>query len=340
MAFIVGLTGELCAGKDTFAEYLVNSRGFIHISLSDILREDLRRQGMPVTRENLVWLGNDLRLKLGGGVLSERALSKALDGRNYIITSIGTVEEIAALHRHPRFRLVFLDAPEQRRYEWFSARKREEEKTNLEEFQKLQHKERTGGGAKFRETDNCKREADLIISNDGTKEELYTKIDAALRQFDERPDWDEYFFGIMDAIAKRATCDRGKAAAVIVKDKMILATGYVGSPKGLPHCDEAGHLFEKTVHADGEKWHCVRTTHAEQNAIAQAAKHGIAIDGSAIYVGMEPCLSCAKMIINSGIRKVICRRRYHAAELTRQFFSEAGVELVVKEDSVEQYGKQ
>ena len=103
-----------------------------------------------------------------------------------------------------------------------------------------------------------------------------------------RPNWDEYFIDVVKAVAKRGTCNRGRTGCVIVKDNQILATGYVGSPIGQPHCDDAGHLIERTKHLDGvERDHCVRTIHAEVNAIIQAAKHGISIDNSFKYHLLE-----------------------------------------------------
>ena len=145
-----------------------------------------------------------------------------------------------------------------------------------------------------------------------------------------RPDWDEYFIGISREVAKRATCDRGRSGAVIVKDKRILCTGYVGAPAGLRHCDEVGHLFKTVYREDGSKSeHCVRTTHAEMNAIVQAARYGIAIDGATIYCKMTPCLDCAKAIINSGIRRVVCEMVYHAGQDSINFFKEAGVEIKI-----------
>ena len=121
---------------------------------------------------------------------------------------------------------------------------------------------------------------------------------------DARPDWDEYFLGIIQEVAKRATCDRGKAGCIIVKDKRILATGYVGSPVGQPHCDESGHMMRDVVSPDGSiSKHCIRTIHAEQNAICQAARFGIPLEGSTLYCKMEPCFTCAKMIVNCGIKR-------------------------------------
>src|SRR3989344_2355826 len=95
----------------------------------------------------------------------------------------------------------------------------------------------------------------------------------------KRPSWDEYFMQIAEAVGKRATCDRGRSGAIIVKDKHILATGYVGSPKGLPHCDDVGHLIKEVKHENGDiTKHCLRTSHAEMNAICQAAKQGVSIE--------------------------------------------------------------
>ena len=122
----------------------------------------------------------------------------------------------------------------------------------------------------------------------------------------KRPSWDEYFIEIMDAIAKRATCDRGRSGCVIAKDKRVVSTGYVGSPAGCSHCDEAGHEMHTVVQEDGtQSRHCIRTAHAEQNAIAQAARNGVATDGATLYCKMTPCYVCAKMIINSGIKRVV-----------------------------------
>lgn len=134
----------------------------------------------------------------------------------------------------------------------------------------------------------------------------------------KRPSWDEYFMSIALQVAKRSTCDRANVGAIIVKDRRILTTGYNGSPAGLPHCDEVGHLM-----IEG---HCVRTLHAEQNAIIQAAYHGVSVQDSTLYVTHQPCLNCAKMIINAGIRRVVFAGAYPDT-LARQFLAEAGVGL-------------
>jgi len=143
------------------------------------------------------------------------------------------------------------------------------------------------------------------------------------------------------AIAKRATCDRGRSGCVIERDNQILATGYVGAPAGLPHCDEVGHQMRKVLHEDGTiSQHCVRTVHAEQNAICQAAKRGVAIEGATLYCRMTPCRTCAMMIINCGIVRVVAEMRYHDAAESEEMFKRAGVKLEYVHNEVEKYDNQ
>lgn len=143
-----------------------------------------------------------------------------------------------------------------------------------------------------------------------------------------RPSWDEYFLEIMRSVSKRATCDRGRASAVFVKDRQILVTGYVGSPVGMPHCDEVGHQLKKIIHEDGTiTEHCMRTVHAEQNAICQAAKRGVSLEGSTVYVNMTPCRTCAMLLINTGIKKIVAANKYHAGQESEAMFKKAKVKL-------------
>lgn len=117
-----------------------------------------------------------------------------------------------------------------------------------------------------------------------------------------RVSWDQYFMNIAREVATRSTCDRKHVGAVIVRDRIILSTGYNGSVRGLDHCDDVGHLME-----DG---HCVRTLHAEANAIIQAAKHGVSIDQSMIYVTASPCWPCFKSLANAGINRIVFGKFY------------------------------
>ena len=140
----------------------------------------------------------------------------------------------------------------------------------------------------------------------------------------ERVSWETYFMNIAKEVATRSTCDRKHVGAVIVRDKTILSTGYNGSIKGLPHCDDAGHEM-----VDG---HCIRTTHAEANAIVQAAKNGVKIDQAEIYVTASPCYNCYKLIANAGIR-VIFYNEFYRDERIIDRAREVGIELVSLEDS-------
>jgi dCMP deaminase len=137
-----------------------------------------------------------------------------------------------------------------------------------------------------------------------------------------RPSWDEYFMTITRQVAERSTCLRAKVGAVIVRDRSILATGYNGSPAGLPHCLDAGCLIYRSQTPDGgTEENCFRTIHAEINAIAQAAKNGAAIRGGSIYVTHTPCIHCFKVLINTGITRICYARPYklHTIEELRQY---------------------
>ena len=150
----------------------------------------------------------------------------------------------------------------------------------------------------------------------------------------KRPSWDEYFIGIMHAVGARATCDRGRTGCVLVKDKRIISTGYVGAPAGCKSCDDIGHEMHTVTKEDGTiSRHCIRTSHNEENAIAQAARLGVSTEGSTLYCMMTPCYTCAKLIINAGIKRVVAEKDYHAGSRSKEIFKEAKVkyELLKKE---------
>lgn len=139
-----------------------------------------------------------------------------------------------------------------------------------------------------------------------------------------RPSWDEYFMAITDQVAERATCTRRHIGAILVKDKRILATGYNGTPAGLAHCDEVGCLREKLGIASGTQHELCRGIHAEQNAVIQAARHGIAIDGATVYCTHQPCVLCAKILINAGATEIVYREPYPDA-LATEMLAEADI---------------
>jgi len=142
-----------------------------------------------------------------------------------------------------------------------------------------------------------------------------------------RPGWDEYFMNLLDVIKTRSTCLRRNVAAVIVKDKQIISTGYNGSAKGLKHCEEVGCLREKLGIPSGERHELCRGIHAEQNAIIQASLHGVSVEGADIYVTCSPCILCSKMLINAGIKRIVYRGEY-PDQMAIDMLNEAGIELV------------
>ena len=157
----------------------------------------------------------------------------------------------------------------------------------------------------------------------------------------KRPSWDEYFLEMANLVGTRGTCDRGRAGAVIVKDKRVLTTGYVGSPVGLPHCDEVGHQMHTVIHEDGgSSMHCIRTAHAEQNAVNNAARNGVSLLGATVYCRMTPCYKCAQSIINVGIVRVVAERDYHASKITKEIFKKAKVKLEIINKEIQKYKNQ
>ena len=145
----------------------------------------------------------------------------------------------------------------------------------------------------------------------------------------ERPSWDEYFMEVAELAARRSTCLRRNVGAVVVLDKRIIATGYNGAPRGIMHCEERGGcLREKMGIPSGERHELCMALHAEQNAIIQAASMGQSIEGSTIYVTHQPCVICAKMIINAGIRRIVVREGY-PDQLSVDILAEAGIRTVV-----------
>lgn len=151
-----------------------------------------------------------------------------------------------------------------------------------------------------------------------------------------RPGWDEYFMEITRLVSRRSTCLRRQVGAVVVKDKNILASGYNGVPTGITHCAETGCLRAKLNVPSGERHELCRGLHAEQNAIIQAARHGTNIDGATLYSTTMPCIICAKMIINAGIRRVVYEEGY-ADELSREMVAESGLVVVKFHHSGEEH---
>ena len=149
-------------------------------------------------------------------------------------------------------------------------------------------------------------------------------------ELDNRPSWDEYFMTLANQVATRTTCLRRGVGCVLVRDKRILATGYNGAPSGLRHCGEIGCLRQQLNVPSGQKHELCRALHAEQNALIQAARHGISVEGATLYVNTQPCVLCAKMIINAGIVEVVYQNPY-PDELSMSLLEESGMKMRVFE---------
>jgi dCMP deaminase len=167
-----------------------------------------------------------------------------------------------------------------------------------------------------------------------------------------RPTWEEYFISVLDAISLRGSCDRGRCGAVLVRDNRILATGYVGAPSGLPTCEDEGHQLvkrciipEKEFNHQGEfidglmptyefTTHCVRTVHAEINAILNCARNGVSTLGSTLYVGMTPCVTCTMAIIQAGIVEVIAKNQYQKGSESIEMFNKIGIKYKTLNESL------
>ncbi|MBR5831501.1 MAG: AAA family ATPase [Bacteroidales bacterium] len=339
----IGITGTLGAGKGTIVDYLVKEKGFVHFSVRDFITKEIERRGMPVNRDSMTIVGNDLRKQHSPSYITDELYKQAQEtGKNCIIESVRTPLEVSELRKHSNFYLFAIDADAKVRYERIVVRGSSTDNVSFETFIANEQREMTSDDPNKQNLKACIEQADYLFSNDGDFEDLHKKIEEVLDKIMyKRPSWDEYFMELANTASKRATCDRGRSGCVIVKNRHVLVTGYVGSPAGLPHCDEVGHLFSKTIHSDGSiSNHCIRTVHAEQNAICQAARRGIALEGATLYCRMTPCRTCAMLIINCGIKRVVCERKYHKGAESEEMFRQAGIELEFFYDEVQKYENQ
>lgn len=323
---LIGLTGRNAAGKGEVARYL-QKKSFYYYSLSDVIREEIRQRGEEPTRERLIAVGNELRQRYGAHILAERVLARIEDDKHYIIDSIRNPFEVDAFRAAKHFKLIRVDAPAEVRFRRIVSRRRESDPQTLEEFVALENREAEGDDTS-QNLVKVELMADHALVNDGPLESLYPQIDALLSKLlkeIQRPNWDEYFMNIAKVVASRSNCMKRKVAAIIVRDKRVISTGYNGTPRGTRNCNEGGCPRCNNLAASGTNLEDCLCSHGEENAIVQASYHGVSLKDAIIYSTFAPCLMCAKMIINSGIREVIFNLDYPLNDSAFRLFSEAGV---------------
>ena len=326
---IIGLTGENCAGKSTICEYL-RKKGFYYLSLSDVIREELSDEGVEITRDSLIKKGNKMREQFGPSILAKKIMLKAEGDRNYVVDSIRNAAEVEELKKNQGFFLFHITASPEVRFQRMKIRKREGDPVTFDAFVRIEGIERKSEHATHQSIMDAVSKADKKIVNDSDLQHLYDQVDRVLGEVSEkfrfeRPTWDEYFMGIAKVVASRSNCIKRKVAAVIVKDKRIISTGYNGTPRGVRNCNEGGCPRCNSFTESGKNLEECYCSHGEENAIVQASYHGISIKGTIIYTTFSPCLICTKMILNAGISEVVYNMEYPLAEAPLRLLREAGV---------------
>jgi dCMP deaminase len=326
---IIGLTGKNASGKGEVAKFL-ESRGFHFHSLSDVLREELKRKHLTPTRDHLTRVGNELREKYGPSILADRILKKLIESQHYVVDSFRNPAEVEAFRERPDFVLWAVTAKSATRLARIQARARESDPVTLKAFIAVEKREAQNADPNKQSIDACEKLANLRISNDGSLESLHKTLTedlkAVLKKV-KRPSWDNYFMHIARNVASRGNCLKRKVAALIVKDGRIISTGYNGTPRNTKNCFEGGCPRCNAVGPSGQGLGECYCSHGEENAIVQAAYHGISIKGSTLYTTFCPCLLCTKMIINAGVIEVVYNQEYPLAGPAQKLLKEAGVKI-------------
>ena len=326
---IIGLTGKNGSGKTAVCEYL-KSRGFVYQSLSDEIREEIQRRGRAIDRDTLIEVGNELRTEFGPGILAERIAGALENDQNYVIDSIRNPSEVDVFRRRGDFTLIGLESDPKKRFQRSKERGRENAAQTFEQFLEEESRELDSDDPVRQQLNATQRSADLIVTNNGTLEGLHRRLDELLpplmSKF-ERPSWDEYFMNIAKVVAMRSNCIKRKVAAIIVKDKRVISTGYNGTPRGAKNCNEGGCPRCNSMAASGTALEECLCCHGGENAITQAAYHGTSLKGATLYTTFSPCLLCTKMIINSGISEVVYNKDYPLNNRAQSLLRECGVLL-------------
>ncbi len=326
---ILGVSGLNGSGKGEVVRFL-EARSFYALSLSDVLRDELRARGLEETRERMIATGRELRAAEGPGALAERLARRLVADRNYVIDSVRHPAEVEALRaRSARFRLLWIDASEATRLARIQARARPGDPQGADELRRLEGQELGSADPAAQQLLAVRDMADLRVDNETSLAALHAALQEILEQslgFD-RPSWDEYFMSIARVVASRSNCVKRKVAAVITRDRRIISTGYNGTPRGTRNCNEGGCPRCNAFAEGGTRLDECLCSHGEENAITQAAFHGVSVRGGTLYTTFSPCLMCTKMCINAGIEEVAYNASYPLGEVSLALLREAGVKI-------------
>lgn len=338
----IGLTGYLATGKGVIAN-LLKEKGFSYASLSDVVREQATSQGLERTRENLIKVGNELRKEHEASYFAKKIVEKVNteNDKDWVIDGIRNPLEVKELQKLNMFYLIGISSSPETIVKRVLSRKRDGDSMTEEKIiEKIDIEKGKGQPADGQQVEKCIDMSDYMIMNEGTVDDLKNKVEHFLNLLagEDRPNFNEVFMGLSYLWAERSTCLRRKVGAVIAKDSQQLTAGYNGAPRTLKHCKELGGcLREKLNIPSGQRHEICRGTHAEQNAITQAAKFGISIDGGTLYCTTHPCTICTKMIINAGITKVVYDSDYNDP-LSKQILGEQTVLELVRYEGLRNFG--
>lgn len=304
---------------------ILQKKGFEYITLSSMVREEARFRGIPEEREKLMEVGNSMRAEGGVGILAKKALQKIVSSAQdkWVIDGIRNPAEIDELKlNNDKVYIVGVNTDKNLLVDRIVKRARESDARTREDIlRKIEREWGAGEPMSGQQVGKCMEKVDYVIENNGTLDDLSRNFLAYYQQIehnDGRPSKDQYYLDLARSVCSRGTCTKVEIGAVIIKDDQVVATGYVGAPRGTKSSLQHGFCLRKRLGIpSGHRYEMCRSVHAEQNAIINAARSGVGLLGGDMYIYGKskesgemidafPCFICKKMLINCGLKRVIC----------------------------------
>ncbi len=328
---IIGITGKNGSGKSSVAQFLMDN-GYVYYSLSDIIRDELENAGRDTSRENLIQMGNDLRASGGAGVLAEHTLKKLRVNECAVIDSIRNPFEVERLRIREDFYLISVEADSEVRFSRCQKRNRAGDSQNYEVFLDVEAREAASADPTTQQMDRTAEMADAVVKNNGTVNELNEKISQIIHTLQAQqlmPDWDPYFLSIANAISIRSSCSERKAGIVVVKDQTVILTGMSRSfnQDAESNISAGCHCF--SAHNADPTCVCLD---AEDVAIAYAASSSISVKGCSAYISRMPSYSSVKLLVASGISRIVIFSNEIMPETSQDLLFKASVEYHIVAD--------